>query len=42
MKKILLSEDAFADLNKGFLFYEAQEFGLATISLLVYVRTSKA
>jgi len=28
MKKILLSEDAFADLNKGFLFYEAQEFGL--------------
>ncbi len=28
MKKILISEDAFGDLNEGFLFYEAQEFGL--------------
>jgi len=28
MKRILLSEDAFEDLNEGFLFYEAQEFGL--------------
>jgi hypothetical protein len=23
MKKILVSEDAFGDLNEGFLFYEA-------------------
>ncbi len=28
MKKILISEDAFGDLNEGFLFYEAQEIGL--------------
>ena len=28
MKKILISEDAFGDLNNGFLFYEAQDFGL--------------
>jgi len=28
MNKILVSEDAFADLNNGFLFYEAQESGL--------------
>ncbi len=28
MKKILISEDAFEDLNEGFLFYEAQDFGL--------------
>jgi hypothetical protein len=28
MKKILISEDAFGDLNEGFLFYEAQDFGL--------------
>lgn len=28
MKKILISEDTFGDLNEGFLFYEAQEFGL--------------
>jgi len=28
MKKILISEDAFGDLNESFLFYEAQEFGL--------------
>jgi hypothetical protein len=28
MKKILISEDAFGDLNDGFLFYEAQDFGL--------------
>ena len=28
MRKILLSEDAFEDLNVGFLFYEAQESGL--------------
>ncbi len=28
MKKILISEDALGDLNDGFLFYEAQEFGL--------------
>jgi hypothetical protein len=28
MKKIFISEDAFGDINDGFLFYEAQEFGL--------------
>jgi len=28
MRKILISEDAFGDLNDGFLFYEAQDFGL--------------
>ncbi len=28
MKKILISEDAFGDLNDGFLFYESQAFGL--------------
>jgi len=28
MTKILISEDAFEDLNEGFLFYEVQEFGL--------------
>ena len=28
MTKILLSEDAFEDLNEGFLFYEAQDFGV--------------
>ena len=28
MKKILVSEDAYGDLNEGFLFYDAQEFGL--------------
>lgn len=28
MKKLLISEDAFGDLNEGFLFYEAQAFGL--------------
>jgi plasmid stabilization system protein ParE len=28
MKKILISEDAFSDLNEGFLFYEAQDLGL--------------
>lgn len=28
MRKILISEDAFEDLNDGFLFYETQEFGL--------------
>ena len=28
MKKILISEDAIGDLNDGFLFYEAQDFGL--------------
>jgi hypothetical protein len=28
MKKILVSEDAFGDLNDGFLFYDAQEIGL--------------
>jgi len=28
MKKIFISEDAFSDLNAGFFFYEAQEFGL--------------
>ncbi len=28
MKKIFISEDAFGDLNDGFLFYEAQELGL--------------
>ncbi len=28
MKKVLISEDAFGDLNDGFLFYEAQDFGL--------------
>jgi len=28
MKRILVSEGAFSELNEGFLFYEAQEFGL--------------
>ncbi len=28
MKRILVSEGAFCELNEGFLFYEAQEFGL--------------
>jgi len=28
MKRILLSEEAFGDLNDGFLFYESPEFGL--------------
>jgi plasmid stabilization system protein ParE len=28
MKRILISEDALGDLNAGFLFYEAQDFGL--------------
>ena len=28
MKRILISEDAFKDLNEGFLFYERQESGL--------------
>lgn len=28
MRKIIIFEDAFEDLNEGFLFYEAQEFGL--------------
>ena len=28
MKRILISEDAFGDLNDGFLFYDAQDFGL--------------
>jgi hypothetical protein len=28
MRKVFISEDAFEDLNEGFLFYEAQEFGL--------------
>lgn len=28
MNRILISEDAFQDLNEGFLFYEAQEIGL--------------
>lgn len=28
MKRILVSEGAFCELNDGFLFYEAQEFGL--------------
>lgn len=28
MTRILLSEDAFGDLNEGFLFYEAQDSGL--------------
>jgi len=28
MKQLLISEDAFGDLNEGFLFYEAQGFGL--------------
>jgi len=28
MKRILISEDAFGDLNEGFLFYEAQVAGL--------------
>ena len=28
MRRILISEDAFGDLNEGFLFYEAQETGL--------------
>jgi hypothetical protein len=28
VKKILISEDAFGDRNDGFLFYEAQNFGL--------------
>ncbi len=28
MTKILISEDAFEDLNEGFLFYEAQGYGL--------------
>jgi hypothetical protein len=28
VKKILISEDAFGDLERGFLFYEAQSDGL--------------
>lgn len=28
MKRILVSEGAFSELNEGFLFYEAQECGL--------------
>jgi len=28
MKRILISEDDLGDLNAGFLFYEAQDFGL--------------
>ena len=28
MTKVRISEDAFADLNEGFLFYESQELGL--------------
>ena len=28
MKRTLVSEGAFCELNEGFLFYEAQEFGL--------------
>lgn len=28
MKRILVSEGAFCELNEGFLFYEAQECGL--------------
>jgi len=28
MKRILISEDAFGDLNDGFLLSEAQDFGL--------------
>lgn len=28
MKRILISEDAWGDLNEGFLFYEAQGLGL--------------
>jgi hypothetical protein len=28
MKRVQISEDAFGDLNEGFLFYESQEPGL--------------
>lgn len=28
MKRVLISEEAFSDLNAGFLFYEAQAGGL--------------
>ena len=28
MKRILISEDGFCDLNDGFLFYDAQELDL--------------
>lgn len=28
MIKILVTEDAYEDLNQGFLFYEAQEYGM--------------
>ncbi len=28
MKRLLISEEAFADLNDGFLFYDLQESGL--------------
>lgn len=28
MIRVLVSQDAFEDLNEGFLFYEAQQFGL--------------
>jgi hypothetical protein len=28
MKRILISQEAFGELNEGFLFYEAQAFGL--------------
>jgi hypothetical protein len=28
MKRLLISEEAFADLNDGFLFYDPQESGL--------------
>ena len=28
MTEVRISEDAFQDLNDGFLFYEAQEAGL--------------
>ena len=28
MTEVRISEDAFEDLNEGFLFYEAQEGGL--------------
>jgi hypothetical protein len=41
MKKILISEDAFGDLNEGFLFYEAQDFGLGDYFPRVCVLTSK-
>lgn len=40
MKKILISEDAFGDLNDGFVFYEAQDFGLGDYFTAIAKRLS--